>query len=126
MAVTITHTQTPAVIGGASPYQITDTVTAATNISTSVFVYRVDTSAYDHVASVQDMNLYPTTRAQAVTDGKEFYRQTSLISAFASIATATSFALELRSSLQLLANNYSIYLADFAAGTVTETLTSAT
>jgi hypothetical protein len=120
MASSITHTQ---VRSNPSPsvYRVVDTVTASVVIDDAVFIYVVSNSAYDHVATVNDMQTFPDTRAQAVTDNKAYYRQNTVTKDMTDITTAQEFAGMLVSRMTSLATDYDSVVNAFV-GTTTATL----
>ena len=121
-SVVISSTQVRSVDSNAW-FQVSDTVTAATNIGAAVFVYRVDTSAFDHVATAGDMQAHPDTRAAAVTAGDAYYRQANVTTSFQALADAVSFAAILNLRLKQLCTEQNLFLNGFL-GTTSATVTS--
>ena len=123
MASTITHTQQRNIIAGTAPYQVIDTVTAATGIDKNVFTYDVSSSTFNHVSTVLDMVTYLDTHAAAVTAGHPFYRQLTVTKNHASVTEAQAFANMLIARMTSLAREYDIVTTEFTAGSPqTETL----
>lgn len=125
---TITHTQTrtttaPPAASSSAPYRVADVVTAATGISTSVFVFKVAGSVFDRVATVLDMETYPDSLVAASNANLPYYRQTSMAVDFTDVSLAIDFAATVRTRLTALANEYEIVTTSFTAGSPqTETL----
>jgi hypothetical protein len=55
-------------------YQITFTVTAAFGIDKELFVASVGDDTVQYIAKVRDLLVYPNTKAQAISQGLDFYR----------------------------------------------------
>lgn len=79
MAPSATLSQTKSVVAGDEPYQIVSAITAAVEMDTEVFVYTQSTDTYNHVATVYDMNNYPTVNTPNIA----YYRQTSATQTYA-------------------------------------------
>jgi len=122
MAVTITHTLVNS-ITGASLFQVADTVTAATNIVTTVFVYDVGTSLYHHIASASDVQTFPNTRAAALIAGQPYYLQSSATLTFTSLAAAQAFDALIAEKFKSLCVEYLALQTGFV-GTTTATVSS--
>ena len=69
-------------------YTITSTISAAVEMETELFVYNYASSAYSHVANINDMENYPTTP----TEGTAYYRQDTVTQAFDTPAEADAAA----------------------------------
>ena len=59
-------------------YQVTTTAVSANGMPTEVFVYKADTATYDHIATIGDLENYPTTP----TSGVPFYRSNTVTQIF--------------------------------------------
>ena len=59
-------------------YRVFQEITAAVNSSKAVFVYKTSTQVFNHIATIMDMRTWPDTRAQAILDGLNYYRQESV------------------------------------------------
>lgn len=123
MSVSITHDQVRSVITGPTPYQLVDTVSETVIIPMELFTFAVDSSAFDHVATVADIQTYPVTRAAAVTAGQPYYRQAAVTVSYATLQQGIDLSAVLLSDLRTLANAYNEYLASFE-GTTSETITN--
>jgi hypothetical protein len=87
-------------------YKAENEVVATEGVPLALFVFSVDTEEYNHVASVYDLEAYPDSRAQAITDGVDFYRQPAATREYDNITDATTFATHVRSRLNFLAQDY--------------------
>jgi hypothetical protein len=119
-SVTLQQTQslvTPPVGEPVEPYQIVSLVTGAVDLEIEVFVYRQTDSTYSHVATIDDMETYPST--PDVSYG--FYRQESVTQTFATPAEADT-AMGMHSSrINELVYQYNTGASVYAATTVTNT-----
>lgn len=75
VSLTLHQTAVPATVNGGASYTVTNEVTASVGISPAVFVFKTDTGKFDHYATPADLEGLPDSQAQAVADGKGFYRQ---------------------------------------------------
>lgn len=87
-------------------YQSENKVSASEGIPLALFVFTVSNDSYSHVASTHDLETYPTSRAEAVNDGVDYYRLPQVTREFDNITDAQAFALHVRSRLQFLSNDY--------------------
>ena len=122
MSVTITHSLEKT-IGTDGPFIVTDTVIGSLNIQQEVFVFEVDTDEYNHVATAADMQLYPNSKAAAVTANLGYYRAATVTASFPSTLQANAFADVLEERLKLLCVDYDTLLTNYTAS-VTETVIS--
>lgn len=122
MPVTLTHTQVRSVEAGPA-YRTLDTVTASSGIDPEVFVFRVDNDAFEHVASVFDMDNLPNTKLQAVADGKDWYRLATVQRDYDTLVQADEFADTLLARMKRLLVDYDAAANGFV-GTTTQTLSS--
>ena len=84
MAASITLQQTQSVVTPPAgepvePYQIESLVTVATEMEEEVFVYKQTDSTYSHVATIDDMEKWPTASDVSYA----YYRQSSATQTFA-------------------------------------------
>lgn len=56
-------------------YLVDWTITQSSGIPLELFVWGIDPDAYSHVAVVDDIDRFPTTRVEAMATGKSFYRK---------------------------------------------------
>ena len=87
-------------------YQSANEIIASEGIPLALFVFAVDSESYSHVAATRDLEAYPDSKAQAVTDGVDYYRQAQVTREFDNITSAQEFASHVRSRLQFLSNDY--------------------
>lgn len=59
-------------------YQVKNEVLEAVGSSAAVFVYKTDTKAFSHYATVADLEEWPDSYESAVQGSKDFYRQPSV------------------------------------------------
>jgi hypothetical protein len=108
----LTVTQTRLVIPD-NLFQTTTTVTESLGIQPQVFVFRTVDETYSHVATVSDMDWWPNTYAEALEDGKNFYRLAECVVSFEEVDTADEFASYTLTRLDLLTASYSTYKLEF-------------
>jgi len=94
-------------------YLLNITVIDAINIDIDVLVFDTEHNTFSHVATVYDMESYPSDRTQASVAGLQFYRSRGVSREFASIAEATYFETITKSRLSILANTWKSRLEDF-------------
>lgn len=87
MVTTATIEQTKTVTGGGQ-YQIASEITSAVSMPIEVFVYKAVSGAYDHVATMFDMQAYPTTATVNIA----FFRTADVIQVFDTPDEANSAA----------------------------------
>lgn len=87
-------------------YQSANEVVASEGIPLALFVFAVETEEYSHVASTRDIEVYPDSKDQAVSEGLTYYRQAQVTREFDNITSAQDFASHVRSRLQFLSNDY--------------------
>jgi hypothetical protein len=115
MAVTITLTQVRAsIVGG---YTVTSTITAATNISTKLFLFDYDLSLYQHVCTVDDLYRYPDVR----TLGQPYFRAATAILTYTTeqLEDAVDAAALQKTRLAELAPAYNAAVSSFVGSEVT-------
>jgi hypothetical protein len=100
-------------------YKVKNEVTAATDASPAVFVYKTATQAYIHVAMVADMEQWSDSYDQALIDGTAFYRQTSVTREWDTTLLASADIDVTKSRLQLLANDMNRLQGSFIADDTT-------
>jgi hypothetical protein len=122
MATTLTHTQVRSVQAGPL-YRVSDTATAGVNIEKEVFVFKTADDVFNRIATVADMTDYPNTKAQAVLDGKDYYRDAHFQHDYASLKQAADAATAIVGRLKALLVDYDAATNTFV-GTTTETLSS--
>lgn len=118
----ITHTQVRSVQAGPL-YRVADTVTASVDIQPQVFVFQTSDNAFNRIATVDDMMTLPTSQAQAVIDGADYYRLNAVTKDYESLKTADDAATAIVDRIKRLLVEYDAAVTEFV-GTTTETLTS--
>jgi hypothetical protein len=76
--VTFTLRQLTSIVDG-TKYQVSNEVTAATETSPAVYVYKTVNQQFSNYASAADMNQWPEGYEQAQVLGKAFYRLPQVI-----------------------------------------------
>lgn len=105
-------------------YIVENLVTAATNISMSVFVYKVSTEDYSHIATQYDLANYPETLAEALAQNLEHYRLPSVNRQFTDVYLARDFASVVTQRLNALVQDVARTAANFNTGKQTYTYTA--
>lgn len=125
MTVSLTHTQTRTVetVASSAVYRVHDEVTSSTSISAKVFVFTVADDLFSRVATVSDLAVLPDTKAQAITDSLDEYRDETMEQDFTSLTTAIDAAAILRSRLQTLVVEFDTAISSFVGTTTDETFT---
>lgn len=99
--------------GPPAQYSVQATVTSTVNIDQNVFTYNFTSGLFDHVATVLDMQTYPTSS----TPGQPFFRQNTVTQLFGFGNQAIDFATTVHDRLTSLAKEYDIVAAAFVPGT---------
>lgn len=108
VSLTLRQTTVPTTtIDGGANYAVTNIVTASIGISPAVFVFKTDTSKFDHHATPVDMDTLPTTQIDAVSAGLGFYRQSSVMRVWTTIAAMNDDLALTKSRLASLARETS-------------------
>jgi len=110
---TATLEQTRSIAVGGE-YQILSEVTAATGLDIEVFVYSATTDLYSHMAMIDDMDDYPTTK----TVGVAYYRQASATQLFDTPTAADAAALVHSTRINELLYQYNLGAATYDGSTV--------
>jgi len=112
MSVKIEIHQVRSVVEGPL-YRVNTSVVHAIGIDRGIFVFRMDTQEFSHVATTWDMENYPDNLAEAQATPFEFYRQTSCVKDYEDAEVATQFAAYTRSRIDWLAKQYAIMQEEF-------------
>lgn len=105
-------------------YQVKQEVTAATGISTSIFVFNTEDETFSRVATVYDIEkITSTSKSEAETAGEDYYRSDTVTRAWESLDTAIEYSNYNRTRIQWLIDEYDSFTGSFE-GDVTVTLTS--
>lgn len=129
MSTSITLDQTTRIAqndDGSDLYIVENQVVAATNISMSVFVYKVSTEDYSHMATQYDLANYPETLAEALTANLEFYRQPGVNREFTSVYLARDFASVINQRVNALVQDVERTATSFNVGKQTYTYSAGT
>lgn len=113
--VTITATVTNDTSAGL--YRVVAAVTAATDISTAVFVFDTTTAAFSRVATAADIGSYPTDRSTAQTNNQPYYRQPTVTRSFVALPDAGAFSDSIQPRLKSLAKDHQAALDAFLGAT---------
>lgn len=87
-------------------YKVSTEVTFATGIERALFVFNTETQNFEHVATVWDMEHYPSDRNVAVQNGDNYYRAPSAVVGYPNQTTAIDYATYTIERVQLLVDNY--------------------
>jgi hypothetical protein len=98
-------------------YRVVAVVTAATDITQSVFVFDTVTAAFSRVATASDIGSYPTDRATAQTNNAPYYLQPAVTRSFVALSDAGSFSESIQPRLKTLAKDHQAALDDFLGTT---------
>lgn len=106
------------------PMKVTHTVDAGATagIPAAVFLWDTSTQTFSHVAQVVSFDEFPDSYAQAVSDGKPYYRQSVAVKAFESGAKGLEFGAYLWTRLNALVRAYAADDAFMATPTETRTI----
>jgi hypothetical protein len=105
-------------------YKSENEVSASEGIPLALFVFAVATDLFSHVAAVRDLEAYPVSKAQAVTDGVDFYRLATATREYDNITDALEFATHVRSRLDFLAQDYPKTQGEFVGSATYQFTTS--
>jgi len=126
--ISITLVQTNEVIqdpnDGSLTYRVTCQITATEGVSLALFVFDAQRETYNHIATVYDLDHYPESLGDALTQGVTFYRQAEVIRNFTSQHTALDFTKVVRSRLRILAADLPDALETFTGVPTTYVYTS--
>lgn len=100
-------------------YRVNNEITAAVDATTAVFVYKTETQVFSHYATVADLETYPDSRAQALTDGALYYRLASVTRDWSTVTEMEADVAETKSRLRYLASELNAVQAGVASDTTT-------
>lgn len=124
VSITLEQTNTTTTDEDHQPsYSSENAIVASDGIPLALFVYDVASEAYSHVAAVADIETYPDSLAQAVSDELPFYRQVAATQEYTTITEAQAFATHVQTRLNFLAQDYP-KTQDAFVGTETYTFTT--
>ena len=115
MAVSITLTQTrdDVTVGGSLEFHVISTISAATDVSTSLFVIKKEANVLDdsfvRVATTDDLQLLGTDRTAALV----YYRTNTWTLKYTSVTQAQAAANSIKARLQSLADEYTQIISNF-------------
>lgn len=118
MSVSFSLRQITSVVDGPL-YRVNNEVSTAVGASPAVFVFKTLTQAFDHYATVADLEAYPATYAEAAADGLAFYRQAAVVRDWETVALREDDLAMTRSRLQFLANELNALQDSLATDTTT-------
>jgi hypothetical protein len=126
--ISITLVQTNEVIQDASDgsltYRVACQITATEGVSLALFVFDVLHQVYNHIATVYDLEHFPESVGDALSQGVDFYRQQEVTRDFTSQHTALDFAKVTRARLRRLAADLPDALETFTGVPTTYVYTS--
>lgn len=94
-------------------YRTKTNVTYASGIDSSIFVFDTETQVFSHVASVWDMENYPTNHPDAIAADSLYYRQSSCQKDNNFAVSAAEFAVYTLGRISSLAKAYATATEDF-------------
>jgi len=118
MAVSFSLRQITSVVTGPL-YRVNNTVDAATDASLMIFVFKTTTQEFSHYATVADIETYPDTYAQAVSDGAAFYRLASVVRDWGTVEEMEADVAMTLSRTQFLANELNAVQVGVSSDTTT-------
>ena len=126
--ISITLVQTNEVIqdtsDGSLMYRVFCQITATEGVSLSLFVFDVLRQSYNHIATVYDLENFPESVGDALSQGVDFYRQQEVTRDFTDQSTALDFAKVTRARLRQLAADLPDALETFTGVPTTYVYTS--
>lgn len=126
--ISITLIQTNEVIqdtsDGSLTYRVACQISATEGVSLALFVFDVLHEAYNHIATVYDLEHYPESVGDALSQGVDFYRQADVTRDFTNQHTALDFAKVVRSRLRVLTADLPDALETFTGTPTTYVYTS--
>ena len=90
-------------------YKIVSTLKTNVGIPLELFAMKPNTGEYDHVVNVGEITNLPTTD----TVGFSFYRVATFSKVFTDVASAITFASELKRRIDLIINEYTTEASTF-------------
>lgn len=107
---------------GASPlYRVKFEIPASVEAPLALFVFEVTDDEYSHPATIYDIQAFPETKAEAVSEGLDCYRQNTVTRDFEELTKALDFINVTRRRLRHTMAELDLKGTDFA-GTYAYTL----
>ncbi len=89
-------------------YRVATSVVYTTRIDRNIFVFNAATDAFEHVASVWDIDNLPTDKQTALNTSVDYYRLEAVTRDSADVAEASEFAVYTLSRIASLAQSYEL------------------
>lgn len=126
MSVSITLQVDHTVLGAEDSltYKVECEITASDGVENELFTYVTADESYSHPSTVMDLEFYPNTKAEAVTNNLDYYRQATVTREFDSMSDALTFSNVVRSRMQTLANDIPLTQGNLFVGPQTYVLTT--
>ena len=112
MSVMIEVTQTKTTEPG-PVYRVVNVITDVTDIPPELFVIATTTDTFSHVATVWDLQNYPTTKVAAVANNDPYYLSDTGTREYARLQDGMDFAAVVVSRLEWLARDYTKAIDEF-------------
>lgn len=112
MSVRIEFTQTKTIEAGPL-YKVNNVVNVAQSIPPEIFVHNTTTQAFEHVATLWDMNNIPGSLQGAIDNDMDYYRLSTGYKEYESLTTASNFEAYVYSRVVSLVQDYAAAIGDF-------------
>jgi len=109
-AVTLRQTKT---IDPGPLYVVKNEIISSTDIQPELFVHEVQTGAFSHVATVWDIQHYPTTEAEAIAESLPYYLSATGTRSYSVLRDAVLFEGYVVGRLRSLLRDYDIAVNEF-------------
>jgi hypothetical protein len=100
--IQVAQTQSTTAVGDPATvrYTVELRVVLANGIDRELFVFRTTDDAFSHVATLDDLKLYPNNKAAALADNTKFYRASSASVTYTSQSTAAQASVHAQQRLK--------------------------
>ena len=112
MPVIVEFTQNKSVLEGPQ-YKVSNVVNYVEKIQPEIFVHNTETQAFEYVATLYDMEIYPNSLQGAIDADKDYYRSPSAEKTYDELTTAQEFELHVYSRVSSLVQSYAQAQGDF-------------
>lgn len=99
-------------------YRVKVDIIDVINIDFDVLVFSTEYDTFSHVATVYDLESFPSVKEDAKTAGLAYYRGRAAEVSFSAVNDAVHFEEVSRSRLKLLANHWSSIVDDFSGTSI--------
>lgn len=105
-------------------FKVTFTVIDVVGIDFEVFVFDTEHGTFSRVASVYDMEVYPTSQSEAVSSELAYYRSKTVEKSFDTVNAAVNFETVTKNRLNTLADGWDTAANNFDSDTTIFTASS--